>query len=57
MKRMLVQNPDERISASEALKHPYFYHNGVNTDKSSPMIDDGATIGSATKIVWESPDY
>ena len=24
MKRMLIQNPDERISATEALKHPYF---------------------------------
>ena len=26
MKKMLELNPNERISASEALKHPYFEH-------------------------------
>jgi hypothetical protein len=29
MKRMLIVNADERISASEALQHPYFWQNGV----------------------------
>jgi|LakMenEpi03Aug12_release.lakeMendotaPanAssembly.Ray.scaffolds.fasta_scaffold3400045_1 hypothetical protein len=51
MKRMLIQNPDERISASDALRHPYFINNGVNNDKVSTPV----TMGSYTRLGWDGP--
>jgi Mg2+/Co2+ transporter CorB len=32
-KAMLNKNPDERISALDALKHPWFCNNGTNLKK------------------------
>jgi len=37
---MLMPSPDERISAIDALMHPWFYINGTNLHKLSFNFDE-----------------
>lgn len=46
LKKMLVENPQERITAEEALNHPYF---GLSENKENEKIMNSPQLTSATE--------